>query len=89
MAIGVRLKELRRAAGITRPALARATAGVSEGYITHIERGDIGDPKTSTLIRIVRGLASITGQPPMQVLEYLLQDALQNADTNAPAGGGR
>jgi len=87
MAIGVRLKELRKMTGITRPVLARAAAGVSEGYLTQIEHGYIGDPKTSTLIRIVKGLASITGRPPMEVLEYLLQDAL--VDTNAPAGGGR
>jgi len=85
--IGKRLREFRRAAGIQRFSLARAAA-VRELYIAQLEQGEIQVPKADKLVSIVKGLASITGQPPMQVLEYLLQDALQD-DTNAPAGGGR
>jgi predicted transcriptional regulator len=86
MPIGSRLKEFRRVAGIPRFSLARAAA-VSELYIAQLERGEIQVPKADKLVGIVKGLASISGQHPMQVLEYLLQDML--ADTNAPAGGGR
>jgi len=84
--VGARLRQMREAAGISRPVLARA-AGIGESHLTDLEKGVLADPKVSTFVRIVKGLAAVTGQPPMQVLEYLLQDAL--VDTNAPAGGGR
>jgi hypothetical protein len=61
-------------------------AGVGETFLGDLERGERGDIRVSTLVRIVKGLASITGQPPMVVLGQVLQDVLAD---NAPAGGGR
>jgi predicted transcriptional regulator len=72
--------------GVPRRILAHR-AGVGETFLGDIERGQRADLRVSTFLRIIVGLADITGQPPMKVLEHLLQDVL--ADTNAPAGGGR
>jgi predicted transcriptional regulator len=84
--VGPAIRRMRENARVPRRILAHR-AGVGETFLGDLERGERSDLRVSTLVRIVRGLASITGQPPMRVLEYLLQDALVEA--NAPAGGGR
>jgi predicted transcriptional regulator len=84
--VGSAIRRMREEVGVPRRILAHR-AGVGETFLGDLERGERTDLRVSTLVRIVNGLASITGQPPMRVLEYLLQDALVEA--NAPAGGGR
>ncbi len=84
--VGPAIRRMRENARVPRHILAHR-AGVGETFLGDLERGERGDLRVSTFLRIVRGLASITGQAPMKVLEHLLQDEL--ADTNAPAGGGR
>jgi len=84
--VGPAIRRLRVSARAPRRVLAHM-AEVGETFLGELERGERTDLRVSTFIRIVRGLASITGQPPMQVLEQVLQDAL--VDTNAPASGGR
>jgi predicted transcriptional regulator len=85
MNVGARLRAVREEMGISRPILARA-AEMTEGHLYRLERGDI-EIQLSTFLKIVRGLANITGRPPMEVLKYLLQGVL--VETRAPAGGGR
>jgi predicted transcriptional regulator len=82
--VGPAIRRMRENARAPRRILAHR-AGVGETFLGDLERGERGDVRVSTLIRIVKGLASITGQPAMEVLEQVLQDVL---DTNAPAGGG-
>lgn len=84
--VGPAIRRMRENARAPRRTLANR-AGVGETFLGDLERGERGDIRVSTLVRIVKGLASITGQSPIEVLEYLLQDVL--VDTNAPAGGGR
>jgi len=84
--IGPAIRRLRESARAPRRVLAHR-AGVGETFLGDLERGERTDLRVFTLVRIVRGLASITGRPPMEVLKYLLQDTL--VDTNAPADGGR
>jgi predicted transcriptional regulator len=84
--VGPAIRRMRESAQVPRRILAHR-AEVGETFLGDLERGERGDMRVSTLVRIVRGLAAITGRPPMRVLEYLLLDAL--VDTNAPAGGGR
>jgi transcriptional regulator with XRE-family HTH domain len=86
MGIGARLRRMREAAGISRPVLARA-AGVGESYLTVLEKGQLTNPGVASFTRVVMAMSKLTGRPPVEVLEYLLQDAL--VDTNAPADGGR
>jgi len=88
MEIGIRLRRTREAAGISRPVLARA-AGVGESYLSALEKGQLTDPRVSTFMRVVTAMAKLTNRPWVEVLETLLQDALHDVDTNAPAGGGR
>ena len=84
--VGPAIRRLREDARAPRRILAHR-AGVGETFLGDLERGERGDVRVSTLVRIVKGLADLTGQPPMEVLEQVLQDVL--LDTNAPAGGGR
>ena len=84
--VGPAIRRMRDSARVPRRILAHR-AGVGETFLGDLERGERTDLKVSTLLRIVRGLASITGRPPTEVLEQVLQDTL--ADTNAPVGGGR
>jgi predicted transcriptional regulator len=86
--VGPAIRRMRENARVPRRILAYR-AGVGETFLGDLERGERTDLRVSTLVRIVRGLASTTGRPPMEVLKYLLRDALQDANTNAPAGGGR
>jgi len=88
MEIGTRLRRMREMAGISRPVLARA-AGLGESYLADLEKGQLKDPRIGTFIRVVLAVSKLTGRPWMEVLETLLRDALQDADTNAPVGGGR
>jgi len=88
MEIGKRLRRMREEAGISRPVLARA-AGVGESYLAALEKGQLSDPKIGTFVRVVTAMAKLTGRPWMYVLEQLLQDVFRDADTNAPADGGR
>jgi predicted transcriptional regulator len=85
--VGPMIRRMRENARVPRRILAHRT-GVGETFLGDLEKGRRGDLRVSTFLRIVKGLASVTGRPPMEVLEYLLQDALQD-ETNAPAGGGR
>ncbi len=86
--VGPAIRRMRENARVPRRILAHR-ARVGETFLGDLEKGRRGDLRVSTFLRIVAGLGSITGQPPMKVLEYLLQDALQDEVTSAPAGGGR
>lgn len=66
MPIKDRLKELRKAAGLTQQALAVA-AGLSISLVIHLEAGRILDPRASTL----RALAKALGT----TVDALLEDA--------------
>jgi transcriptional regulator with XRE-family HTH domain len=55
MRLAVRIKQLRKARGMTQEALARA-AGVSLPYIGRLETGHY-DPKLSTLRKLAKALA--------------------------------
>jgi predicted transcriptional regulator len=84
--VGPAIRRMRENARVPRRILAHR-AGVGETFLGDLERGERGDLRVSTFLRIVLGLATVTGQPPVEVLGQLLQDA--RVDTNAPAGGGR
>jgi transcriptional regulator with XRE-family HTH domain len=55
MPIGDRLKELRKAAGLSQMELARAS-GLSLSIITQLEQGRATDPKLSTLKALAKAL---------------------------------
>jgi transcriptional regulator with XRE-family HTH domain len=55
MPIGGRLKELRKAAGLSQMELARAS-GLSLSIITQLEQGRATDPKLSTLKALAKAL---------------------------------
>ena len=83
--IGARLRQLRQEAGLSRPALARA-AEIGESWIADFEKGRRKAPTIHTLMRIVRGLAKLTGRTEAEVLVALLQDT---DSPSTPASGGR
>lgn len=56
MTIGERLLQQRRARKMTQTELAQA-AGVSQGLIARIERGQVKDPAGSVIRRLARALA--------------------------------
>ncbi len=53
--LGMRLKQLRTARGMTQVALANK-ARVTQGYIAQLERGIQKDPSLSTLKRLAKAL---------------------------------
>lgn len=57
MPIGDRLKELRKASGLTQQALATA-AGLSMSLVIHLEAGRITDPRASTLRALAKALGT-------------------------------
>jgi transcriptional regulator with XRE-family HTH domain len=61
MNIGRRIKELRKAAGLSQEELARR-AGMSLKGMGDIERGDIEDPHYSSLKKIADGLGISVGE---------------------------
>jgi transcriptional regulator with XRE-family HTH domain len=57
MPISDKVKELRKAAGLTQQALA-TNAGLSMSAVIHIEKGRIPDPRGSTLKALARALGT-------------------------------
>jgi transcriptional regulator with XRE-family HTH domain len=70
-----RVRELRKAAGLTQQALA-TKAGLSVSVVQHIERGAIPDPRSSTAKALARALGA--------TVDELLSD-----DEAPPAGQGK
>ncbi len=76
MPIKDRLKELRKAAGLTQQALA-TKAGLSMSAVIHIEAGRIPDPRVSTMKAIARALG-------VSVDELLADDEGAASESEAP-----
>jgi transcriptional regulator with XRE-family HTH domain len=74
-----RVRELRKAAGLTQQALA-VKAGVSVSVVQHIEQGAIPDPRVSTLVQLARAM----GVP----LDALVEDGGEPAPEK-PKGKGK
>ncbi|MDX2253200.1 MAG: helix-turn-helix transcriptional regulator [Nitrospira sp.] len=59
--VGMRLRKLRAAQGMTQVALAKQ-AKVSQGFIAQLEGGSPKDPRLSTLRRLAKALKTTVGE---------------------------
>jgi len=82
------IRRIRETLGLPRRVVA-ARADVTEVFLGDLERGQRKDLKVSTLKKVVRALAVLSGRPEKEIALEVLYGDEEAQDTNAPASGGR
>lgn len=72
--MGERLKRLRESRGLTKYRLSKIT-GIGENYLSHLEKGNISNPRRDTLLALAKGLdmslSELAGEAPISPIDTL------------------
>ena len=86
MNLGDKIRELREGIGLTQGQLAD-NAGVSQGYLSQLENGDVRNPSAAVLLRMAQAihvdpedLFEAAGYPTTRALRQMYRDHEANVD---------
>lgn len=86
MKLGDRIRQLRDEAGLTQGQLA-SSSGVSQGYLSQLENGEVKNPSAAVLLRIAQAIGveaddlfEAAGYPTVRTLRRLYQDYADTID---------